>query len=41
MTSNLGVLDAEKLKIGFGKNTKTDTDVAAVKSSLHLNLEIE
>ena len=32
MTSNLGAADAEKLKIGFGKNTKTDTDVAAVKS---------
>lgn len=32
MTSNLGAADAEKLKIGFGKNTKADTDVAAVKS---------
>lgn len=32
MTSNLGAADAEKLKIGFGKNTKVDTDVAAVKS---------
>tara|TARA_B110000858_G_scaffold198062_1_gene262356 strand:- start:8286 stop:10481 length:2196 start_codon:yes stop_codon:yes gene_type:complete len=32
MTSNLGAADAEKLKIGFGKNTKIDTDVAAVKS---------
>ena len=32
MTSNLGAADAEKLKIGFGKNTKTDTDVKAVKS---------
>jgi ATP-dependent Clp protease ATP-binding subunit ClpA len=32
MTSTLGAADAEKLKIGFGKNTKTDTDVAAVKS---------
>ena len=32
MTSNLGAADAEKLKIGFGKNTKVDTDVKAVKS---------
>ena len=32
MTSNLGAADAEKLKIGFGKNTRVDTDVAAVKS---------
>ena len=32
MTSNLGAADAEKLKIGFGKNTKVDTDVAAVQS---------
>jgi ATP-dependent Clp protease ATP-binding subunit ClpA len=32
MTSNLGAADAEKLKIGFGKNNRIDTDVAAVKS---------
>ena len=32
MTSNLGALDAEKLKIGFGKNTKVDTDIKAVNS---------
>lgn len=32
MTSNLGAADAEKLKIGFGKNTKTDTDIAAINS---------
>ena len=32
MTSNLGARDAEKLKIGFGKNTKVDTDIKAVNS---------
>ena len=32
MTSNLGAADAEKLKIGFGKNTKVDTDIKAVNS---------
>ena len=32
MTSNLGAADAEKLKIGFGKNTKVDTDIAAITS---------
>ena len=32
MTSNLGAADAEKLKIGFGKNTKVDTDVTAITS---------
>lgn len=32
MTSNLGASDAEKLKIGFGNNRKTDTDIAAVKN---------
>ena len=32
MTSNLGAADAEKLKIGFGKNTKVDTDITAITS---------
>ena len=32
MTSNLGAADAEKLKIGFGKNTKVDTDIKAVNT---------
>ncbi len=32
MTSNLGASDAEKLKIGFGKNTKENVDVKAVQS---------
>ena len=32
MTSNLGAADAEKLKIGFGKNTKVNTDIKAVNS---------
>tara|TARA_B100002019_G_scaffold10815_1_gene8684 strand:- start:3408 stop:5606 length:2199 start_codon:yes stop_codon:yes gene_type:complete len=32
MTSNLGASDAEKLKIGFGKNIKENVDVKAVQS---------
>ena len=35
MTSNQGASDAEKLKIGFGKNIKENVDVKAVQSSLH------
>lgn len=32
MTSNLGAVDAESLKIGFGDQTKKDTDIKAIKS---------
>ena len=34
MTSNLGAADAEKLKIGFGKNTKVDTAVSYTNLTL-------
>ena len=41
MTSNLGALDAETLKIGFGDQNKTESSRESSRKILHLSLETE